>query len=322
MYGVILDEDSLHPADLDLSQIYKQLNNWKKYPITPNNKILDRIADASVVLTNKVVLNAEILQRSPSLKMIGILATGSNNIDLPAAKSLGITVCNAVRYGTQSVVQHTFALMLALCTRLFEFRHDINEGEWSKSPFFCLLTHQVQELHGKTLVIIGLGELGSGVANIAKAFGMTVMASCKSTEQEHTKNGIVKKPLTELLPIADFISLHCPLTAETHNIINAEALRTMKPTAFLINCARGGLIDEAALIDALKSGKIAGAALDVLSHEPPPSNHILLAKDIPNLLLTPHSAWISREARQKLVDITAENIRQFLNGTPQNVINR
>ncbi len=321
MRGVILDEDSLHPDDLDLSPIYSQLDHWVRYPNTPADKTLEHIGDADIVLTNKVVLDETILRAVPTIKLVSVLATGTNNIDITAAKALGITVTNATRYGTHSVVQHTFALILSLATRLQNYRQDVSDGKWSESEFFCLLDHEVQEIHGKNLTIVGWGELGKGVAAIANAFGMQISTSCKPGEADTLLDGgIIRKPLKTLLPEADIVSLHCPLNPSTHHLIDAEALSLMKPNALLINCARGGLVDETALEFALRHNKIAGAGLDVLSQEPPSPDNPLLAKDIPNLILTPHCAWISREARQKLVVITAANISQFLLNKPINKI--
>jgi len=320
MKGALLDCDSLGPEDLDLTPILSTLDDWQVYPVTTRDETAARIAGCELVLTNKVIIDAELMTQTPTLRMIGVLATGTNNIDLEAARQRNITVCNVVKYGTMSVVQHTMALMLALTTRWHDYDRDVRAGQWSKSPFFCMMDHPVAELDGKNLVIAGYGELGQGVARLAEAFGMNVLVASRPGQGPSERDGISRRPLQELLPEADVLSLHCPLTPETHNLIDQAALSLMKPSSLLINCARGGLVDEVALADALRNGQIAGAATDVLTIEPPREGNPLLDTDIPNLLLTPHCAWVAREARQRLVNQMADNICQYLKQTPQNVV--
>jgi glycerate dehydrogenase len=312
MKGVILDCDSLGPADLDLAPIINQPVEWTIYPTTEPDQTVGRITDADIVLTNKVVLGQTEILAAPRLKYIGVLATGTNVIDLTTAGAQGITVTNITGYGTDSVVQHCFALMLALMTRLPDYDQAATDGRWAQSPFFCLLDFPIQQLAGSTLGIVGYGQLGKGVANIARAFGMNVRVA--SLPQRHNHGASDRTPLDELLPQVDVLSLHCPLAPETRNLIGEQQLARMKPSAFLINCARGGIVDEAALARALRDGQLAGAGIDVLSEEPPRSPNPLLEPDIPNLIVTPHCAWGSRESRQKLVALAGENITAFLGG--------
>ena len=315
MNGVILDCDSLGD-NLDLSPITSLGIDWDIYPVTRPEQTAARIASAELVLTNKVVLGRTELHSAPNLRYIGVLATGTNVIDLTTAQLRNIVVTNVTGYGTASVVQHVFALMLSLTTRLSDYNSAAVDGRWAKSPFFCLLDFPVQQLAGKTLGIIGYGSLGQGVARVADAFGMKV----KIAELPNRNHGDTSRvPLQELLPQADVLSLHCPLTPETENLIGPAELALMKPSALLINCARGGIVDEIALAEALKTGKLGGAGVDVLTEEPPVHGNPLLDPNIPNLIVTPHSAWAAQESRQKLVDIAAENIQTFLQGNPENI---
>jgi len=219
-------------------------------------------------------------------------------------------VCNCQGYGTSAVAQHTLTLMLALATSVLKYDQAVKQGQWNKSPIFCLLDFPIVELSGKTLGIIGYGELGQAVAKLAEAFGMKVLVGALP----HRPQSEGRIPFDELLPHVDFLSLHCPLTDETRDLIDAQAFDAMKKSAFLINCARGGIVNEQALADALKQGKIAGAATDVLSVEPPKEGNVLLSEDIPNLIITPHSAWGSVDARQRIVDQTVENLEAFKQG--------
>ena len=247
------------------------------------------------------------LEQAPRCRYIGILATGMNNVDLDYCKQRGITVNNVAGYGTDSVAQHTLMLMLNLATSALATMRQVQQGEWSQSPFFCLLDNPVIELAGKHLVIVGYGTLGQRVAELAKAFGMRVSVAARPGTQ-HTS----RRPLDELLPEADVVSLHCQLSDDTAEMINAERLALMKPGAFLINTARGGLIDEQALLTALTQNQIGGAALDTLSVEPPPADHPLLNAQLPNLLITPHSAWAAKEARQRLITLAVNKLSAFL----------
>lgn len=321
MKGVILDAASLG-SNIDITQLTSSVTQCDVHAITNPDQIIERIRDADVVMTNKVKLNETIFEKSPSLKLIVVLATGTNNIDLEAAKKRGITVCNITRYGAATVAQHTLMLMLALSTRLLDYADDVKKGRWEASPFFCLLHHPIIELAGKTLGIVGYGELGQSVARLAEALGMRVLIAARIGE----KNMQSKEPrisLDELLSQVDVLSLHCPLTSQTHHLVNAQRLSLMKPTAFLINTARGALIDDQALITALLKGQLGGAAIDVLDAEPPEATHPLIQavkNGVPNLIVTPHCAWASREARQRLVDQAVQVVHAFQAGQPINVV--
>lgn len=322
MKGVILDAASLGPDDIDLTQLTSSVTQCVVHATTETHQIVERIYDAEIVFTNKVKLDSAILNQTAHLKLIVVLATGTNNIDVEAAKNHGITVCNIVRYGAATVAQHTLMLMLALSTRLLDYVSDVKNGRWEQSPFFCLLHHPIVELAGKTLGIVGYGELGQHVGKLAEALGMRVLIAQRMGENNHTTKE-PRVPLDELLPQVDVLTLHCPLTPNTMHLMNASRLALMKPNAFLINTARGALIDGEALVTALNAGKLAGAAIDVLDAEPPPDNHPLLQavkKGVPNLIITPHCAWASREARQRLVDQAAQVVRAFQAGGAINVV--
>ena len=318
MLGVFLDRDSLDCGDLDFNGIDRILPDLRYYPATAPDQVAARIAEAEVVISNKVVLDAAVLHHAPRLRLICIAATGLNNVDLAAATSRGVTVCNCRGYGTAAVVQHVFALLLALVTRLSDYQRAVRDGRWRQASQFCLLDFPIRELAGKTLGIVGHGELGRGVARVAEAFGMRVLIAQRPGAVEEEQEGRV--PLSILLPQVDVLSLHCPLTPETRGLIGAWELALMRRDAILINTARGGLVDEALLADALRQGALGGAGVDVLSLEPPVAGNPLLAPDIPNLIVTPHCAWGSRESRQRLVGQLAENIAGFLNGAPVRVV--
>jgi glycerate dehydrogenase len=318
MKGVLLDSDSLWPDDLDLSGLFGTLDEWQRYPSTNPDQVAQRISNAEVVVTNKVVLGAEQMDCAANLRLIAVTATGVNNIDLEAARVRNIQVCNVPAYGTASVSQHTFTLILALCARLTNYLQDVADGQWQKSSQFCLLDYPSIELKGKTLGIIGYGELGKQVAELGRAFGMSVLVA--ESQNNSSAATVSRTPLDELIETVDVLSLHCLLSPQTEKIINAERLSRMKKSALLINTARGGLIDEAALAKALRTGEVAGAGLDVLSAEPPAVDHPLLSLDIHNLLITPHCAWGSCEARQRLIDIVARNIGDFRAGNPINLV--
>lgn len=310
MKAVFLDYESLDKQDLDFSQLKAAFDDLILYPSTTAEQVLARIQHVDVVISNKVIVNAEAMEQCENLKLILISATGTNNIDLDFARSKGIVVCNCQGYGTSAVAQHTLTLMLALATSLLKYEHAVKQGEWNKSPIFCLLDFPIVELSGKTLGIIGYGELGQAVAKLAEAFGMKILVASLPNRPTH-KDRI---PFAELLAQVDFLSLHCPLTDETRDLIDSQAFDKMKKSAFLINCARGGIVNEQALADALRQGKIAGAATDVLSVEPPTHGNVLLAEDIPNLIITPHSAWGSVDARQRIVNQMLENVEAFKQG--------
>ncbi len=311
MNAVFLDYESLDKNDLDFSALHAVFSQLELYPSTLATQVLARVQHADVIISNKVVLDAETLKQCSSLKLILISATGTNNIDLAQAKAQGITVCNCQGYGTSAVAQHTLMLMLALATSVIQYDRAVKQGEWNKSPIFCLLDFPIVELAGKTLGILGYGELGQAVAKLAEAFGMKIIVG--ALPNRSTENRVA---LSELLPQVDFLSLHCPLTEETRDLIDSQAFERMKPSAFLINCARGGIVNEQALATALRTGQIAGAATDVLSVEPPKEGNVLLADDIPNLIITPHNAWGSVDARQRIVQQLTENALAFQQRQP------
>lgn len=314
MKAVFLDLASLAEHDLDLSGFEAAVDDWRSYPATAPEDRVARIGDADIVVTNKVVLDDAVLRASPKLSLVCLTATGFNNVSVETARELGIVVSNVVAYATDSVAQHVFALMLAHHTSLFSYTDAVKRGDWSRSAQFCLLDFPVRELRGMTLGIVGFGELGQGVAGIAEAFGMQVLVS----QRPGGEPAAGRVPFGELLRRSDVITLHVPLLDNTHHLIDAHALELMKPTALLINTARGAVVDNLALADALRRGVIGGAAVDVLDVEPPPLDHPLLAPDVPNLIVTPHTAWAGRQARQNVVDETVANIRAFLAERPRN----
>jgi glycerate dehydrogenase len=305
--GVLLDLATIDRGDMDLSPLRSVCEHWEIHERTDPDETRRRIADAELVVSNKVVLDRGLLESAPGLKLVCVAATGTNNVDLEAARELGIAVTNVTGYATPAVVQHVFALMLAHATRLFEYRQAVLDGAWSRSDQFCLLDYPIRELAGRTLGIVGYGDLGQGVARVATAFGMDVLVARRSGGPERAD----RLPLAELLPQVDVLTLHCPLTESTRNLIGAQELTLMKPDALLINTARGGIVDERALVEALRRGEIGGAAVDVLTVEPPWDGNPLIDAEIPNLIVTPHTAWASRECRQRLVGEVAENIRAF-----------
>lgn len=305
--SVFLDAETLGLESLD-TRALKQLNlSLTCYQQTSKANLLARIADADIILVNKVQLEGASLCHAPHLKYIGVTATGTNNIDLEYCKKNGIRVQNVEGYGTDSVAQHTLMLLLNLATNFSQYQRDIKAGRWSKSPHFCLSQYDVMELAGKHAVIVGHGELGKRVEGLFKALGMQVSIAARPGNPNDTRPS-----LNTLLPKADVVSLHCPLTRDTEKLINCDTLSLMKPTCFLINTARGGLIDEAALLQALKAQTIGGAALDVLTVEPPPENHPLMQASLPNLLITPHNAWIANASRQRLLNKVVEHLAAFI----------
>lgn len=316
MKGVFLDADSIAPGDLNTEALQLSLESWTFYPSTQPEQRLERIADATVVITNKIPIDAELLQAATKLKLILVAATGANNIDLEAARKLGVAVANVRGYSSATVAQHTLALILALSTNLINFSRDVRQGLWSKNHFFCLLNHPIMELAGKNLLIVGYGEIGKSVAQAAKGLGMNLLIAESLRDKVVPDPG--RQPLKALLPLADIVTLHCPLTPQTKNLIDADAISRMKSSALLINVSRGGLVDELALMKALKQGQIAGAGVDVLTNEPPVEGNPLINESLPNLIVTPHCAWGSREARQRLVDELVLNLHAFLQDEPRN----
>ena len=316
IHGVFLDADTVDPGDLDLGGLHALPVSWVTFGTTSLDKTAARIKNATVVIVNKVMLDRQHLVGAPKLQLVVIAATGTNNIDQSAARELGITVCNVRNYGTPSVVQHVFALILALTTRLPQYQNAISEGRWQRHSHFCLLDYPIRELVGRTLGILGYGALGRGVASVAPSFGLDVVIGQRPGAEPQAG----RISLEELLPQVDILSLHCPLTEQTQNLLSAREFRMMKNDAVLINTARGGIVNEQALANALRAGEIGGAGIDVLSEEPPAKGNPLLEPDIPNLIVTPHIAWATRESRQRVVDIVVENIVAYLRGQPQNIV--
>jgi glycerate dehydrogenase len=305
--AVFLDARTLGD-DVTLAPIKQVTGTLTCHDRTTPGEVTDRLQGFDTVLVNKVVLGREHFQACPELKTIAVVATGLNNIDLKAAEDHGIRVLNVTRYGRSTVAQHTMALILALATRLIDYNRDVQQGTWAKSDMFCLMDYPIMELEGKTLGIVGYGDLGQGVAERARAFGMNILLGCRPGQAPGEVDGYRRVPLDKLLAQVDVLSLHCLLTEDTRHLIGARELAQMKDSALLINTSRGGLVDEQALANALRAGTIAGAGFDVLTEEPPRNGNPLLADDIPNLIVTPHSAWASREARQRIVEITAKNL--------------
>lgn len=308
MRAVFLDSTSLD--DLDLSPLAAGLDEWVVYPSSTPEQVAERIDGFDIVLTNKAILTAETLNQARSLKLICVVATGLNNVDLEAARQAGIVVYNCQGYGTGSVAQHVMMLMLVLHTRFADYHRAVQQGRWQQAEQFCLLDFPILELSGRTLGIVGYGELGARVAELARAFGMRVLIAARPGSD--VPSGRIA--LEEMLPQVDVLSLHCPLTEQTRNLIDASALSLMPKGSFLVNAARGGIVNEAALVDALRSGHLAGAATDVLTQEPPRDGNPLLDPSVPNLLVTPHNAWGSRQAREAIIAQTAENIAAWKQG--------
>lgn len=311
---IFLDESTITLNDIDFSGL-KSLGAYYGYPNSDEEKIIERAAGAETVIANKAPMTGKVIRSLGKLQLITVIATGYNNVDLPAAKEKGVRVCNVAGYAAGSVPQHTFALILNLATKAYLYNEDAKSGKWQKASSFTLLAYPTFELAGKTIGIIGFGTIGRGVARLAESFGMKVLAydSCGIKDSKHTNSN-----LDLVFGEADIITVHCPLTEETRNLVDAAAFARMKKTALVINTARGGIIDEQALARALNTDRIAGAGVDVLTEEPPKNgNPLLTAK---NIIITPHSAWSTVEARQRLVDETAENIKAFIAGQKRNVV--
>lgn len=293
-------------------------HEWVAYAQTRQDEVAERLAGAEIAIVNKLLVDADLLTRLPQLRLVAVAATGTNNIDLDACRARGIVVSNIRGYAVHTVPEHALALMLALSRQLVAYRESVRAGRWQRSSQFCFFDHPIRDLHGGTLALLGSGSLGDGVARLAEAFGMRVL---RAERKDATSVRPGYTPFAEALASADVVSLHCPLTPQTRHLIGAAELRAMKPTALLINTARGGLVDEAALAEALRQGWIAGAGFDVLTSEPPADDHVLLAPDLlalPNFLLTPHVAWASRPAMQALADQLIDNIDAFARGEPRN----
>ncbi|MGH7798679.1 MAG: D-2-hydroxyacid dehydrogenase [Candidatus Binatia bacterium] len=296
--------------------------NCTVHQITNPDETLSRLAGHSIAVVNKVVIDKAILSspETRDLKLVAVAATGTDIIDREEATRRGVKVCNVPGYATQSVAQFTLALMLELAARVGKYVNAVNAGEWQKSPVFSLLTYPATELNGKKLGIVGYGSIGQAVAQMARGFGMKILIAARPGAAGSIPQG--RMALDRLLREADIVSLHCPLAPQTRNLINERSLSLMKPTALLINTARGALIDEAALIAALRKKQIAAAALDVLSKEPPPADHPMIqaAKELDHLIVTPHTAWSAREARERLLQEVEENIDAFLHGRDRNSV--
>ena len=320
--AVLLDLSSMDKNDLSLDAIRQLELDWEIHQRMSASQVAAAIEDKEIIVSNKVVIGRAEMQQAKVLKLICVAATGTNNIDLQAARELGIEVCNVTAYATASVVQYVFTALLSLQSRLPEYQQAVQQGRWSKSEMFCLLDYPFHELQGKTLGIVGYGELGQAVANVARAFGMNVLVA-KRNDDDQREHRIA---LDQMLMQSDVLSLHCPLTAETENLITEKQLALLPDHAIVINTARGGVVNEKDLLEALDKKIIAGAVVDVLSVEPPPEDHILLTTDGVNqpesgLIVTPHIAWASVESRQRMIDQVALNISDFLAGRPRNIVN-
>jgi len=316
---VILDAYTSNPGDLSWEGL-ENFGELKVYERTAPEQVLERCSGCEVVFTNKVILNSETIEQLPELKYIGVLATGTNVVDLHFAKEKRICVTNIPGYSTDSVVQHILAFMLHFSSKVSIHNDAVQQGDWVNSNDFSFTLGTLNELSGKTLGIIGLGNIGRKLAKVADAMGMKIVAAHQSSmDRLEVPYEVEWFPVDEVFARVDFLSLNCPLTSKTEKVVNAERLRKMKNSAVVINTGRGPLVDEQALADALKNGTIAGAGLDVLSTEPPAGDNPLLSAE--NCVITPHIAWASREARARLIAIAADNLSSFLFGNPKNFVN-
>ena len=313
LHIVVLDRDTLvnRPFDFDFP------HTLSSYGTTEAYETLERIRGADIVITNKVVISAQAFAENPQLKLVAVTATGVNNVDVEAAKQNSTAVCNIRAYGNESVAEHAFMMMITLMRNLPAYQRDVAAGLWENSPFFCHLGAPMRDLNGKTLAIFGRGNIGKTLATYAQAFKMNVVFA-EHKHAETVRDGYVS--FDEAIRSADVVSLNCPLTPQTANMIGEAELQQMKPGSILINCGRGGLVDEAALVAALKYGQIGGAGFDVLTQEPPRDGNPLLKARLPNLIVTPHIAWASQEAANRLFDILLDNINRFVAGNPQNLV--
>lgn len=313
LHIVVLDRDTLvnRPFEFDFP------HTLSSYGTTEAHETLARIRGADIVITNKVVISAQAFAENPQLKLVAVTATGVNNVDVEAAKQNGTAVCNIRAYGNESVAEHAFMMMITLMRNLPAYQRDVAAGLWENSPFFCHLGAPMRDLNGKTLAIFGRGNIGKTLATYAQAFKMNVVFAEHKNAQS-VRDGYVS--FDEAIRSADVVSLNCPLTPQTANMIGEAELQQMKPGVILINCGRGGLVDEAALVAALKYGQIGGAGFDVLTQEPPRDGNPLLKARLPNLIVTPHVAWASQEAANRLFDILLDNINHFVASNPQNLV--
>ena len=313
---VILDGATVAANDLNFS-VLEKFGNLTVYDFTAPEEIIERCESADAVFCNKIVFTREIFEKLPKLKYVGLFATGYNNIDVKAAKELGITVCNAGSYSTDAVAQHTFGFILNNYTRIADYSRFVLSGGWSESRVFSPVVFPTDEIKGKTLGIIGYGSIGRKVAEIARVFGMRVIVHTRTVREDGVTEFV---SLDELLSSSDIISLHCPLTAENTGMFNNDTFAKCKNGAYFINTARGGLVNEQALFDALESGKLSGAAVDVICTEPMPKDCVLLKAK--NITITPHSAWTPFTTRNRVLEIARQNYEAFLSGTPQNVVSK
>lgn len=314
---VVLDGFALNPGDLSWKEI-RNLGELVVYDRTEPRLIVNRISSSDVVLVNKVPITRETIDACPTVKMIGVMATGYNTIDVKYAREKGIVVCNVPAYSTSSVTQHVFAMLFALTTHIAEQSQSVKAGEWQRSKDFAYWNEPLTEISGKTIGIIGMGQIGRSVAKAAKAFGMKVLAFSKTVRPELEDEALQYVTLEHLLSCSDIVSLHCPLTPETTNLIRKETIAQMKDGAILINTSRGQTVQEQDLADALTSGKLRGAAVDVLCQEPPKDGSPLI--DNPRCIVTPHTAWAPYEARKRCMEIVVENLKAFAQGHPQNIV--
>ncbi|MFT4104179.1 MAG: D-2-hydroxyacid dehydrogenase [Lacrimispora sp.] len=316
---VVLDGYTENPGDLSWNGM-EQFGEVTVYDRTPEERVIERIGDAEAVYTNKTPLSKSTLEACPGIKYIGVLATGYNVVDIEAAKERGIPVSNIPSYGTEAVAQFTIALLLELCHRIGDHSRSVMEGDWTRSEDFCYWNYPLTELAGKTMGIIGFGRIGQAVSKIAQALGMKILAYSRTREESLETETCHYAELNELLANSDVISLHCPLHPDTQGMINKETIARMKDHVMILNSSRGPLIVEEDLKEALNSGKVGGAAVDVVSVEPmKEDNPLLQAK---NCIITPHIAWAPKETRQRLMDIAVDNLRAYAKGCPQNVVNK
>ena len=317
--GCILDAGSLGP-DADLGPILATLPEWKVWNSTQEGEVMGRIADVEVVLSNKIMIDAAHFRDAKKLRFIGVLATGSNNVDLAAARRHGVEVCNVKHYSTAAVVQHTLSLILNLAGNLQTYIKDVRDQKWQTSPFFCYFNGPIVELSGRVLTIVGAGSQGRALAQIAESMGMIVHFARRPGTGGASEEGSQRLPLAELLPLTDVLSFHCPLTDATRDLLNMDNIFKLRKGALVVNCARGGIVNEEALMAALSRGHLGGAAIDVLSSEPPSASHPLLKVSHPNFILTPHIAWATGASRQRLIQETAANLRAFFAGHTVNSV--
>ncbi len=314
---VVLDGYTTNPGDLSWEPL-AALGELETYDRTPRADVLARSQGASILLSNKTFLHAEHIAQLPELQYIGVFATGYNVIDIDAAREHGVVVCNVPHYSTEAVAQHTMALLLRISNHVAPHSDAVHQGKWQRSKDFCFINHPMFELQGLTMGIIGYGSIGAATARCAQAFGMNILAY-KRTPPKTSPAGVTFVDIEQIFRESDIISLHCPLTPATEKLVNAERIALMKENAILLNTSRGGLVDENALAHALREKRLYAAGVDVLSSEPPKADNPLIGLE--NCYITPHIAWAARETRQRLLNVVTDNVRAFLNGKPQNVVN-